>query len=85
MMERPIIYGVVDLMERIAEYANKFPDNYTTYEQIEDTLQERSEDPVGSILGIQVSPKWEDRCYGFKLDKVLGEVAHFQYLGIWKC
>ena len=84
MMERPIIYGVVDLMERIAEYANKFPDNYTTYEQIEDTLQERSEDPIGSMLGIPVSPEWEDRCYGFEVLGIDGDVAIVNYIGLMK-
>jgi len=84
MMERPIIYGVVDLMERIAEYANKFPDNYTTYEQIEDTLQERSGDPVGSMLGIQVSAEWEDRCYGFQVIGIHEDVAVINYIGLMK-
>ena len=84
-MNRPIIHGVVELMNNIAEYANMFPNTYTTFEWIEDALTKLSEDqPMGTVFGYEVSPEWEGKCYSFEVERVDGEQVYFKYLGIYK-
>lgn len=81
---RPIIIGTVELCEQIVEYAKMFPDTYTTYDSIENTLQRIcDEGRVGGVFGIQVSPEWEDRCYGFE-PYTQGEQVFFKFLGMMK-
>ncbi len=70
---------------RVAEYKEKFPNSYTSMDEIEKTLRERQYDPVGQVFGISVSAEWLDRCFGFEVDKVTPDSVYFQYLGIWKC
>ena len=87
-MNRPIINGVVELMQHIAEYAVMFPNTYTTFEWIEDALQHMCDSGHGlggGPFGFEVSPEWEDKCYGFEVERIEGEQVYFKYLGIWKC
>lgn len=77
-----IIDGLKELLSDIEYYKKMFPETYTTIESIKETL---STDPCECVSGIEVSPEWEDKCYGFEIKKVTprGDVL-CEYLGIMK-
>ena len=79
-----IINNVHDLMDRIEEYRRMFPKTYTTFEEIKNCLEKNAEGPCGGVFGIEVSSEWEDRCYGFEVDRVTPKCTYFQFLGMWK-
>ena len=76
--------NVHDLLERIEEYKKMFPNTYTTFEQIKQSLEKHEEGPNGGTFGIEVSSEWEDRCYGFEVDRMDSRNTYFQFLGMWK-
>ena len=77
-----IINGLKELLSDMEYYKKMFPETYTTIESIKETL---STDPYESEVGIEVSPEWEDKCYGFEIEKITpsGDVI-CEYLGIMK-
>ena len=75
---------IMDLLEDVEGYKIQFPSSFTSIRDIEKSLKERVNDPVGSMFGIQVSDEWEDKCYGFEVDKVTPTHTVFRYVGIWK-
>jgi hypothetical protein len=62
------IVGLKDLMDRITEYGVMFPKTYTTLGGVRNSLLADYERHGGTtaLFGVQVSPEWEDRCYGFQ-------------------
>lgn len=74
------------LIECIEEYKKMFPKTYIKIEEIKNALQ-RDFDTVGNggIFGIEVSPEWEDRCYGFQFltTDPNGETV-YQFIGMTK-
>lgn len=79
-----VIDCIHDLIEDIQSYRNMFPKTYTKYDDIVEIIKEREDDPVGSMFGIQVSKDYEDRSYGFEIDRVVGENTYVRYMGLWK-
>ena len=75
---------MMDLLEDVEEYKRLFSSSFTSIHDIEERLRESVNDPVGSMFGIQVSNEWEDKCYGFEVDKVTPTYTVFRYVGIWK-
>lgn len=73
-----------DLLIDIEEYKKKFPETHMSYYDIKKNLEERFNDPVGSVFGIEVAKDWLDKCYGFEVDRVTPENTIFRYVGIWK-
>lgn len=65
-------------------YKQQFPDTFVPYAKIKELLQERVNDPVGSIFGLSVATDWEDKCYGFEVDRVTPKATVFIYCGTWK-
>lgn len=78
------IDNIVSLHEDIAYYSQRFPKSHTTYEDLKKALDERENDPVGSIFGYSVSSEWLDKCYGFEIDKVDVKNTYIRYIGTWK-
>lgn len=79
-----IIERFQDLVEDMEAYKQQFPDTFVPYAKIKESLQERVNDPVGSIFGLSVATDWEDKCYGFEVDRVTPETTVFIYCGTWK-
>lgn len=79
-----MIDNCIDLAERIAEYKAKFPDTHTDMRTIEKHLQERENDPCGGVFGIEVASDWQDKCFGFEVDRVTPTTIFFRFLGVWK-
>lgn len=79
-----IIERFQDLVEDMETYKNMFPDTHVPYKRIKEILEEHYNDPVGSMFGIQVSSDWEDKCYGFEIDRVFPNATHVLYSGVWK-
>lgn len=75
---------IMDLLEDVEKYKIQFPSSFTSIRDIEASLKERVNDPVGRMFGIRVSDEWEDKCYGFEVDKVTPTCTVFRYVGIWK-
>lgn len=77
---------IMDLLEDVEKYKIQFPSSFTSIRDIEASLKERVNDPVGSIsiFGIQVSDEWEDKCYVFEVDRMTPTHTVFRYVGIWK-
>lgn len=73
-----------DLLERIDEYKQMFPDTYTDFEAIRSRLEKEELCSPGHVFGIEVSSEWPDKCYGFELDRQTPQHAFFRYVGIWK-
>lgn len=38
----------------------------------------------GAVFGVEVASDWNDKCYGFEIDKVTSDNTYVQYVGIWK-
>lgn len=78
------IQNLYELAERIEEYITKFPKTHTTIEDIQDGLLEeyRRTNGNSSIFGFQVSPEWEDRCYGFEF--VSHKPITYKFIGMFK-
>ena len=79
------IDNIHDLLEDIERYKQMFPASHTSFEQINEQLEAKDGEPVGSTFGISVADDWEDKCYGFESDKVTPQNTIFRYVGIWKC
>lgn len=75
----------VTLFEDMERFKQQFPGSYTTWDELKKALDERENDPVGSTFGISVAWEYEDKCYGFEIDKVDPQNTHILYLGTWKC
>lgn len=73
-----------DLNHDIERYKEMFPESYTSYDAVKERLQTRMDDPVGAKFGIEVSSEWQDKCFGFEVDKQTPRATHFVYLGTWK-
>lgn len=78
------IIHAYDLNERIEEYKEMFPDSYTDFDAVKDVLRKHMDDPVGQVFGISVASDWQDKCFGFEVEKQTPKATHFIYLGIWK-
>lgn len=72
------------LFEDIERFKQQFSGSYTSWDDIKKALDERENDPVGSIFGYSVSSEWLDKCYGFEIDKVDVKNTYIRYIGIWK-
>lgn len=66
-------------------YKNDFPDTFTKLEEVKEICSNHENDPVGSVFGVRVASDWQDKCYGFEIDRVKGEETIIRYVGIWKC
>lgn len=73
------------LFEDIKRFKQQFPGSYTTWDELKKALDGRADDPVGSTFGISVAGEYEDKCYGFEIDKVDPKNTYILYLGTWKC
>lgn len=73
-----------DLLEDIDRYKRQFPETHLSYEDIKEALKKRENDPVGAVFGINVATDWEDKCYGFEVDRVTPDSTIFLYSGTWK-
>lgn len=73
-----------DLLTDLQVYKNDFPDTFTKLEEVKEICSNHENDPVGSVFGVQVASDWQDRCYGFEIDRVIGETTIIRYVGIWK-
>ena len=78
------VNNLANLMEDIERYKQQFPGSYTSYSEIRKALEKREDDPMGSTFGISIAGEWQDRCYGFEVDKVNATQTFFRYLGTWK-
>lgn len=79
-----IINNGMDLHNDMQFYKKKFSETYTTENDIKSIVYAHENDPVGSVFGIQVASDFEDKCYGFEIDKVDAKRTFVQYVGIWK-
>lgn len=79
-----IIEKFQDLLEDIERYKQQFPKTHLPYKEIKEALEKRENDPVGSMFGINVATDWEDKCYGFEIDRVTPQATHILYVGVWK-
>lgn len=75
----------VTLFEDMERFKKLFPGSYTTWDELKKALDKRADDPVGSTFGVSVAGEYEDKCYGFEIDKVDPQNTHILYLGTWKC
>jgi len=73
-----------DLIEDMEAYKRQFPETAVPYARIKESLEERVNDPVGSTFGLSIATDWEDKCYGFEVDRVTPETTVFRYCGTWK-
>ena len=78
------VMGLFNLTHDIEKYKQMFPETYTSIDTIFKTLEERENDPVGSIFGVSVADDWCDKCYGFEVDKTDPKRTFFHYAGVWK-
>lgn len=79
------INNYMDLHNDMRFYQEKFPSTHTTYSSIIKTIVNRHDgDPVGAVFGVEVASDWNEKCYGFEIDKVTSENTYVQYVGIWK-
>ena len=79
---RPKINNVAELLKDTSYYANQYPFTHATYEDLEKRLM-GCEKVVGAIFGIPVA-KDVDRCYGFEVIGIDGDVAIVNYIGLMK-
>lgn len=79
---RPKINNVGNLLKDTSYYANKYPFTHATYEDLEKRLM-GCEKVVGGIFGIPVA-KDVERCYGFEVIGIDGDVAIVNYIGLMK-
>ena len=79
------IQNLYELAERIEEYITMFPKTHTTIENIQNGLLKEYERTNGNtgLFGLQVSPEWESRCYGFEF--VSHKPITFRFVGMFKC
>ena len=78
-----IVLNLVSMRYDFEHFKQMFPRSHTSMETITQTLEERKDDPVGSIFGVSVADVWEDKCYAFSV-KQNGEYPIFEYFGIKK-
>ena len=78
------IEGFNDLHKDMQTFNGMFPYTHTKYEDVKRIVEKHYEDPLGSIFGIEVATDWQDKCYGFEVDRIRGEITYIRYLGIWK-
>jgi hypothetical protein len=74
----------MDLQNDMHFYQEKFPSTHTTYNSIKTIVNGHDVDPVGAVFGVEVASDWNEKCYGFEIDKVTSENTYVQYVGIWK-
>ena len=79
---RPKINNVAELLKDTSYYANQYPFTHATYEDLEKRLM-GCEKVVGGIFGIPVA-KDVERCYGFEVIGIDGDVAIVNYIGLMK-
>lgn len=73
-----------DLKTSIEEYKSMFPKSYTNFEKLKSKLISMYDnDNESSVFGIEVSPEWEDKCYGFKYVTNTPELT-YEFIGIMK-
>lgn len=84
MKTKIMIDNCQDLFIDMQKYEKRFPDTHTKYETISEIIKRHEEDPPGSVFGIEVASDWEDKCYGFEIDKIIRSVTFIKYVGIWK-
>ena len=78
------INNYMDLQNDMHFYQEEFPSTHTTYNSIKTIVNRHDEDPVGAVFGVEVANDWNEKCYGFEIDKVTSENTYVQYVGIWK-
>lgn len=78
------INNYMDLQNDMRFYQEKFPSTHTTYSSIKAVVNGHDGDPVGAVFGVEVASDWNEKCYGFEIDKVTSENTYVQYVGIWK-
>lgn len=78
------INNYMDLQNDMHFYQEKFPSTHTTYNSIKTIVNGHDGDHVGAVFGVEVASDWNEKCYGFEIDKVTSENTYVQYVGIWK-
>ena len=78
------INNYMDLQNDMHFYQEKFPSTHITYNSIKTIVNGHDGDPVGAVFGVEVASDWNEKCYGFEIDKVTSENTYVQYVGIWK-
>lgn len=78
------INNYMDLQNDMRFYKQEFPSTHTTYRSIKTVVDRHDGDPVGAVFGVEVASDWNEKCYGFEIDKVSSENTYVQYVGIWK-
>lgn len=78
------INNYMDLHNDMRFYQEKFPSTHTTYSSIKAVVNRHDGFPVGAIFGVEVASDWDEKCYGFEIDKVTSKNTYVQYVGIWK-
>lgn len=79
------IDNILDLERDIQSYKEMFPETYRDYDFIKNVAERHYNDPVGFVFGVEVSSAWQDKCYGFEVEKVTPEHTYIRYIGVWKC
>ena len=78
------INNYMDLQNDMHFYREEFPSTYTTLSSIKAVVNRHDGFPVGVVFGVEVASDWNEKCYGFEIDKVTSENTYVQYVGIWK-
>lgn len=73
-----------EFKECLSYYKEKYPETYTTEEEIKRCLEKDYEEVGGSHLGIDVSDDNQDRCYEFNFVTEDFDVT-YEFLGMAKC
>ena len=78
------INNYMDLQNDMHFYQEKFPSTHTTYNSIKTIVNGHDGDTVGAVFGVEVASDWNEKCYGFEIDKVTSKNTYVKYVGIWK-
>jgi hypothetical protein len=79
------IYNVGKLSEDIKYYAEMFPNNHFTLQEIVDTIiREALSQSDFSEFGFSVSDEWKEKCYCFHILENSSDILKIKYTGIRK-
>ena len=78
------INNYMDLLNDMRFYKQKFPSTHNTMKSIKTIVNRHHGDPVGSVFGVEVASDWNEKCYGFEIDRVTSDNTYVYYVGIWK-
>lgn len=82
---RVVIIGEEQLQEDVNRYAEQYPGDHWTMEQLNDRLAKADGISEGDTWGDSVSMEDPDRCYTFKCICLADDAAVYEYQGLHKC